>query len=108
VIRHLVLVRFAQATPPAERDAIFADLAALRAVLPGMRGFAAGANVSPEGRARGYTHAFTADFADAAARDAYLDHPAHKAAGARLVAALEGGREGSLILDFAVDEAPPG
>jgi hypothetical protein len=100
MIRHVVLVRFAPTTPPAEREAVFAELAALRAVLPGMLGFAAGADVSPEGRARGYTHAFTVDFADAAARDAYLVHPAHKAAGARLVAALEGGRDGTLILDF--------
>lgn len=102
MIRHIVLVRFAATTTSSERAAIFADLAALQAVVPGARDFAAGENVSPEGRARGYTHAFTFDFDDAAARDAYLAHPTHRVAGARLVAALDGGRDGTLILDFEV------
>jgi hypothetical protein len=59
-----------------------------------------GANVSPEPFARGFTHGFTIDFRDAAARDAYLAHPDHGRAGARLVAALEGGTDGLFVLDF--------
>ena len=42
------------------------------------------------------------DLADAAARDRYLVDPAHKAAGARLVAALEGGRDGLIVFDLEV------
>jgi hypothetical protein len=42
------------------------------------------------------------DFVDEAARDTYLDHPDHKAAGARLVGALEGGRDGLIVFDMAV------
>ena len=42
------------------------------------------------------------DFSDAAARDAYLIHPDHKAAGAKLVAALEGGRDGLMVFDIEV------
>lgn len=100
MIRHVVLVRFAADTPEAERAAIFAELSALRRVVPGMTGFEAGADVSPEGLARGYTHAFVVTFADAAARDAYLVHPDHQKAGARLVAAAEGGIDGVLVVDF--------
>ena len=100
MIRHIVLARLRDTTAPAEIAAIFADLAALRAHLPGMMNFHGGANVSPEGLARGHSHAFTVDFADVAARDAYLVHPAHKAAGGRLAAACEGGVAGILAMDF--------
>ncbi len=102
MIRHIVLVRFADATPPAERDAIFAELAALKDVLPGLRGFFHGPNVSPEPLARGYSHAFTVDFDDATARDAYLVHPAHQAAGGRLVRAAAGGLDGLVVIDIAL------
>jgi len=67
-----------------------------------MLSFKSGANVSPEGLARGFTHAFTVDFADVAARDAYLVHPAHQAAGARLVAAAQGGIDGLLVIDLDI------
>jgi hypothetical protein len=101
MIRHIVLVKFKAGLPQAEIDAVFAQLAALKDVVPGMLGFAAGANVSPEGMGRGYGHAFVADFADVAARDAYLEHPAHKAAGGRLVEATQGGRDGLVVVDLA-------
>src|SRR5260370_17899325 len=87
MIRHLVLVRFRDEVPPSEITAIFDELRTLRSLLPGMVAFAGGENVSPEGLARGFTHAFSCDFKDAAVRDAYLAHPAHRPAGDRLVAA---------------------
>ena len=101
MIRHVVLVRFKPDLPPGEIDAIFAELDALRAKLPGFAAFAAGPNMSPESLDRGYTHAFTADFADAATRDAYLAHPDHLVAGGRLVAATQGGVEGLVVVDVA-------
>lgn len=100
MIRHVVLVRFREGLAPGEIAAIFDALAALRRQLPGMTTFAAGPNVSPEGLARGHTHAFTIDFVDAAARDAYLALPDHEAAGARLVKAAEGGLSGLTVLDI--------
>lgn len=101
MIRHIVLVRFAATTPEAEIEAILAELAGLRQHLPGMLAFVAGPNTSPEGLAKGFTHAFTVDFASAADRDAYLVHPAHQAAGARLVAALADGLDGLAVLDIS-------
>ena len=100
MIRHVVLVRFREGVAPGEIAAIFDDLAGLRRHLPGMKSFACGANVSPEGLARGFSHAFTVDFEDAAARDSYLALPEHEAAGARLVKAAEGGLAGLTVLDF--------
>ncbi|MEO1453250.1 MAG: Dabb family protein [Pseudomonadota bacterium] len=100
MIRHIVLCRFSEGTSEAEIAGIWAALAALRDVVPGIVEMRFGANVSPEGLARGATHAFTVDFESAAARDGYLEHPAHRAAGERLVAAVEGDLEGLVVVDF--------
>jgi hypothetical protein len=99
MIRHIVLARFASHVSDTEIARIFAGLRDLQRTVPGIRSFVAGANVSPEGLARGFTHAFTVDFADADARDRYLEDDDHAKAGAALVAALEGGLEGLLVVD---------
>lgn len=101
MIRHIVLVRASAATDAGELAAVFAGLAALKDRLPGMLSFDRGPDVSPEGLQRGYTHAFTIDFADVPARDAYLVDPEHKALGGRLVACV-GGRDNILVVDFAL------
>lgn len=103
MIRHIVLVRFASKTSDDEKAAIFAELDALRAVVPGMRHFAGGSNTSPEGLGNGFSQAFTVDFDDAVARDAYLVHPAHRAAGERLVRAADGGIAGLVVVDIAFE-----
>lgn len=100
MIRHIVLVRFREAVSQADITTIFESLRDLGRRLPGLLSFAGGPNVSPEGLSRGFTHAFTIDFADAAARDSYLAMPEHEAAGARLVRAAEGGLAGLTVLDF--------
>ena len=104
MIRHCVFVRFRDNVPEIERAAIHADLEALRAVIDGMGKMHFSANVSSEPFARGFTHGFTIDFRDATARDAYLVHEAHQRAGARLVAALEGGTEGLMVIDLEVTQ----
>ncbi len=102
MIRHLVLVKFPADARAQTIEEIFRELDNLRSVVPGMLSFKGGANVSPEGLSRGFTHAFVVDFADIAARDAYLVHPAHQAAGGRLVAATQGGIEGLVVIDVAI------
>ena len=100
MIRHCVFAKFRADVTDAEREGIFDGLRALQHKLDGVIGMGFSANVSPEGHNKGFGHGFTMDFVDAAARDAYLVHPDHKAAGARFVAALEGGREGLLVVDL--------
>ncbi|MDB5540683.1 MAG: Dabb [Devosia sp.] len=100
-IRHCVLVKFRADVPPVEREGIYAELAALRDHLA-IEAMSFGHNVSPEGLHQGFLDGFTIDFPDAAARDAYLVDDAHKQAGARLVAALEGGSQGLLVFDIEV------
>ncbi|RUW68023.1 MULTISPECIES: Dabb family protein [unclassified Mesorhizobium] len=102
MIRHCVFVKFRSDVSPAERAAIHADLEALRWAIEGMDKVHFSANVSPEPFARGFSHGFTIDFRDAAARDAYLVHEAHQRAGARLVAALEGGTDGLMVVDLDI------
>ena len=102
MIRHTVFVKFPADARPEAIGALFGALGDLKAVAPGMLRFDAGANVSPEGLARGFTHAFVVDFVDAAARDAYLVHPAHRAAGARLVKAAESGIDGLIVIDIEI------
>lgn len=102
MIRHIVLLRFRSEITIDQRNAIYNDLASLKSVVPGMLSMSYGANVSPEGKDKGYSDGFSMDFVDEAARDAYLIHPDHQAAGGRLVAALEGGRDGLIVVDLVV------
>ena len=102
-IRHIVLCRFRADVPDAERQAIFDQLADLSGHLAGILDMRFGASVSPEGLEQGFGHGFTIDFADAAARDAYLVDAAHQAAGGRLVAACEGGVAGLVVIDLELD-----
>ena len=103
MIRHCVFVKFRSDVPDTERAAIHVDLEALRSVVDGMDTVRFSANVSPEPFARGFSHGFTVDFRDADARDAYLVHEAHQRAGARLVAALEGGTDGLMVFDLEIN-----
>lgn len=100
-IRHIVLVKFRAEVPASERQGIYDQLASLSGHLA-ITAMSFGANVSPEGLGQGFADGFTMDFPDAAARDVYLADPAHQAAGARLVAALEGGIAGLLVFDLTV------
>jgi len=102
VIRHCVFAKFRADVTDAQRAAIFDDLRALEHKLDGVIAMEFGANVSPEGLNKGFGHAFTMDFRDAPCRDAYLAHPDHKAAGAKFVAALEGGRDGLIVVDLDI------
>jgi quinol monooxygenase YgiN len=97
-IRHIVLFKFnADATA-----AVVAELSRAFAALPhlieGVTAFEAGENNSPEGLNRGFTHAFTLTFVDAAARDHYLPHPQHQAFVERLKPFLED----VLVIDYAL------
>jgi hypothetical protein len=102
MIRHIVLTKFRADVTKGEIDSLFAKLADLKPLIPGMRGFDGGVSVSPEGLEQGFRHGFSIDFDDAAARDAYLEHPEHKALGGQLVGLLEGGVTGLVVFDLVV------
>lgn len=104
MIRHIVLIRFREGLGEAQIADIFAELHAIAGRVPGLRSITSGRSESPERIERGYHHGFVADFDDWAALQAYQDHPAHKALGARLVANATGGLDGILVFDLPVEE----
>lgn len=103
MIRHCVFIRFRSDVAQAEKDGIWADIRALKSVVPGYLSVDVGGNVSPEaGMDKGYSEGFIIQFDGAAARDVYLVHPDHEKAGGRIVAAAEGGVAGILVYDIEV------
>ena len=93
MIRHVVLCRFRK---DADVAAIFAAIEGLKQKIPGILAVTCGTDCSPEGLQKGFTHGFSMTFTDAAARDAYLVHPAHKA----FVTTLKDVLEKPLVVDF--------
>jgi hypothetical protein len=77
-LRHVVLFKFKDGAPPDAVKAIEEKFRGLKARIPGIVDFEWGTDESPEKLAQGFTHCFFVTFPDAAARDAYLPHPAHK------------------------------
>jgi hypothetical protein len=103
MIRHIVALRFKKGTTAAEKEELYRTLEDLGQHIDGILGFRSFQNVSVElPVVRGFEDLFWFDFRDIAVRDAYLIHPAHQAAGARLVAAMEGGAEGIFVFDVEV------
>ena len=102
MIRHIVLIRFRADVTEDAIAAIFGDLHAIKAKLPGVLAITSGRSESPEQIERGYMHGFVADFADWAALAAYQDHPDHKRVGTSLVANAIGGIDGILVFDLPV------
>ena len=95
-LRHLVLLRFKAEASAAAIAAIELGFVALRSQIDGVRDLEWGTDVSPEGLAKGYTHAFMLSFDDADARDNYLPHPAHQA----FVAQLKPLLDDVLVIDY--------
>jgi quinol monooxygenase YgiN len=95
-LRHLVLLRFKADAGVDAVAAIERAFVALQGQIDGVRDIEWGTDVSPEGLAKGYTHAFMLSFDDAAARDAYLPHSAHQG----FVAQLKPLLDDVLVIDY--------
>lgn len=89
MISHIVLLRPRPDASSASLAALGDEVRALADVIPGIVEVRFGTDVSPEGLQGDHRWAFVVRFADAAARDAYLPHPAHEAFAARLGTLVE-------------------
>lgn len=78
-MRHVLLIRFKPECSASDIESLFAHFHRLSNEIAGLCAVECGVNESPEGLDKGYTHAVLMTFDDAAARDAYLPHPAHEA-----------------------------
>jgi hypothetical protein len=99
-VRHVVVFRFKPDASAEKIRQVTAALTALKDQIPGILAVEHGVNNSPENLNQGFTHVFQLTFTNAAARDVYLPHPAHKAFGALL------GSLGILDAVFVVDYTP--
>ena len=103
MIRHCVFIRFQPSVTDDMIALLMQEVADLRGRLPGIVQMHIGDNVSPElGMDKGFTRGFMIDFDSPENRDTYLAHPAHKAVGAKLVAAAVDGPEGIFVYDLAI------
>ena len=98
--RHVVAFRYAPGVPPERIAAVTARFAALQDSIPGITAFEHGVNNSPEGLNKDITHVYLLTFADAAARDAYLPHPAHQ----RFVELLDGAVADAFVIDYLITD----
>ncbi len=99
-VRHVVLFKFKEGTSAEQIEAIEEAFRALPKKIPQIAGFEWGTNMSPEKLDQGFTHCFLLTFKDAAARDAYLPHPAHKEFGKTLRPHLDK----VLVVDYVVKD----
>ncbi|WP_199423237.1 Dabb family protein [Actinotalea solisilvae] len=77
-IIHVVLLRWAATAAPDAVEQLDAAARTVRESVPGVVEISHGPSVSTEHLERGYDYGLYVRFTDAAARDAYLPHPAHR------------------------------
>lgn len=95
-LRHVVLFQFKESATVDQVDEIVNAFAALPKKIDSIIDFEHGTDISTENLAQGFTHCFIVSFADAAGRDAYLPHAAHK----DFVALIDGKSEKVLVFDY--------
>lgn len=95
-IRHVVHFKFKKEATPEQIKTITDGFAALKGKISEVEAIEWGTNASPEGLDKGFTHCWIVSFKNAAGRDAYLVHPAHKAFVELLMPSLDE----ALVVDF--------
>jgi Stress responsive A/B Barrel Domain len=98
-VEHLVMFKWKEGTTPEQTEAIAQALRGLATQIPGIVSLDYGAQISPEPvtKTKGFQDGLVVVFTDAAARDAYIVHPAHQAALKLIVPNLAD----VAVLDFA-------
>jgi hypothetical protein len=99
--RHIVLFKFKADAPAAEVEKVEKSFVALKGSIGLIQEMEWGTNVSPEGKADGFTHCFFVTFKSKADLDAYLPHPEHKKFGA----GLKGLVDKVLVFDYIAKSA---
>ena len=76
---HVVSLKFKSTASPDDIKKIQDAFVALKDKIDGVESLNWGTDVSPEHKNKGFTHCFVLTFNSEKARDAYLEHPEHKA-----------------------------
>ncbi|CAL4963449.1 unnamed protein product [Urochloa decumbens] len=77
VVKHLLLARFKDEVTPERLDQLIRGYAALVDVVPSMKAFHWGTDVSIENMHQGFTHVFESTFESTEGIKEYIEHPAH-------------------------------
>jgi len=78
---HVVAFKFKSSASSEDIKKVEVAFEKLKQKIPQVVTLEWGTNVSPEQRNKGFTHCFVLSFKDDKDRDAYLEHPEHKAFG---------------------------
>jgi hypothetical protein len=78
-LHHVVCFKFKSTATKDDIKKVEDAFLALKDKVPGIEAFKWGTNVSKEQRNKGFTHCFLLTFKSEKDRDAYLEHPEHKA-----------------------------
>lgn len=78
-VHHVVCLKFKPGTATENIKSVEQAFAALQQKIPGIDSLKWGTNVSKEQRSKGFTHCFILTFKSEKERDAYIEHPEHKA-----------------------------
>ena len=78
IVRHVLACKFSKEMSAETFEALIGEFRGLQTKIEGILSFEYGVNDSGEGIDQGMTHVISLTFASAAARDAYLPHPAHR------------------------------
>lgn len=95
-VRHVVHFKFKAGATAEQIKKVTDEFSALKGKIPGIESLEWGTDSSPEGLGQGFTHCWLVSFKNAADRDAYLVHPAHKA----FVDIAKPLLDGALVVDF--------
>ena len=101
-VRHVVVFKYKPDATDAQIKQITDAFRELQNKIPGIVAFETGVNNSPENLNRGFTHIYLLTFKNAAARDAYLPHPEHKAFGKLL--RDSGIFEEAFVVDYHIEK----
>ncbi|KAJ8475695.1 hypothetical protein OPV22_019422 [Ensete ventricosum] len=88
-VKHVLLARFNDEVSPEAVDDLIKGYANLVSLVPSMKAFHWGRDVSIENLHQGFTHVFESTFDDAEGIAEYIAHPSHVEFANRFLPALE-------------------
>ncbi|CAJ1973879.1 unnamed protein product [Sphenostylis stenocarpa] len=77
IVKHLLIAKFKDDIPPARVEELIKDYANLVNLIPPMKSFHWGKDVSAENLHQGFTHVFESTFESTEGIAEYVAHPAH-------------------------------
>ncbi|KAF8029967.1 hypothetical protein BT93_E2400 [Corymbia citriodora subsp. variegata] len=77
LVRHLILLKFKDGTPPAQIEQIIKNYANLVNLIEPLKSWRMGKDLSVKNLDQGFTHAFDLTFESDEGLAEYNDHPAH-------------------------------